>query len=70
MSSQPPKSESDELGSTNEKPRSRVSLADPLRPKRLMSNLIFGGSAVVEIDHHGTVYRLTQTTLGKLILTK
>ena len=31
---------------------------------------IFGGALEVLIDHHGTVYRLKQTALGKRILTK
>ena len=31
---------------------------------------IFAGAQEVEIDHNGAVYRLRQTSLGKLILTK
>jgi len=34
------------------------------------STQIFGGALEVQIDHHGTLYRLKQTALGKLILTK
>ena len=31
---------------------------------------LFGGALELHIDHHGVVYRLKQTALGKLILTK
>jgi len=34
------------------------------------SHDILRGSAEVEIDHRGTLYRLRVTSLGKLILTK
>jgi hemin uptake protein HemP len=37
---------------------------------RVASNDILRGSAEVEIDHRGTLYRLRVTSLGKLILTK
>lgn len=37
---------------------------------RVPSNDILRGSAEVEIDHRGTLYRLRVTSLGKLILTK
>ncbi|MBK6593196.1 MAG: hemin uptake protein HemP [Burkholderiales bacterium] len=37
---------------------------------RLPSRAIFAGAQEVEIDHNGAVYRLRQTSLGKLILTK
>ena len=48
----------------------------PLRASRpaatlqLTSAQIFGGALEVHIDHHGVLYRLKQTALGKLILTK
>lgn len=38
--------------------------------ERLASHAIFAGAQEVEIDHNGAVYRLRQTSLGKLILTK
>ena len=39
--------------------------------RRLTSDQLFTGGAVeVQIDHHGVLYRLKQTALGKLILTK
>jgi hemin uptake protein HemP len=37
---------------------------------RLTSLAIFAGALEVEIEHKGAVYRLRQTSLGKLILTK
>jgi hemin uptake protein HemP len=37
---------------------------------RISSERLFGGASEVEIDHHGAVYRLKRTALGKLILTK
>lgn len=40
------------------------------RVLRLSSQVLFAGAAEVEIDHHGVLYRLRQTSLGKLILTK
>lgn len=42
--------------------------APPVR--RLSSDAVFAGAVEVLISHHGTDYRLRQTTLGKLILTK
>ena len=41
-----------------------------LSVQRLSSNAIFGGALEVEIEHNGALYRLRQTSLGKLILTK
>jgi hemin uptake protein HemP len=37
---------------------------------RLDSRTLFSGAQEVEIVHNGAVYRLRQTSLGKLILTK
>jgi hemin uptake protein HemP len=37
---------------------------------RITSKRLFAGENEVEIDHNGTPYRLRQTSLGKLILTK
>jgi hemin uptake protein HemP len=34
------------------------------------SEALLGGAVELRIDHHGVVYRLRQTALGKLILTK
>jgi hemin uptake protein HemP len=39
-------------------------------PRCIPSRQLFGGAAEVQIEHHGTLYRLRQTALGKLILTK
>jgi hemin uptake protein HemP len=40
----------------------------PVRP--VASEALFAGASEVHIDHRGTLYRLKQTALGKLILTK
>lgn len=37
---------------------------------RIASGTLFSGAREVEIEHQGAVYRLRQTSLGKLILTK
>jgi len=34
------------------------------------SEVLFRGAGELLIDHHGTLYRLKKTSLGKLILTK
>ena len=47
-----------------------VNASRPEVTLRLTSAQIFGGALEVQIDHHGTMYRLKQTALGKLILTK
>jgi len=39
-------------------------------PVRIDSAQLFAGAAEVQIEHFGAVYRLKQTALGKLILTK
>ena len=38
--------------------------------RRISSQALFGGVNEVEIEHNGLLYRLRQTSLGKLILTK
>lgn len=38
--------------------------------RRLDSRELLGAAQEVEIEHAGSVYRLRQTALGKLILTK
>lgn len=45
-------------------------VSQPAATLRVTSEQIFGGALEVQIDHHGVVYRLKQTALGKLILTK
>ena len=44
----------------------------PARPATLQitSEKLFAGALEVQIDHHGALYRLKKTSLGKLILTK
>lgn len=39
-------------------------------PVRIDSAQLFAGAVEVQIEHFGAVYRLRQTALGKLILTK
>jgi hemin uptake protein HemP len=50
--------------------RSTASPAVSAPRPRVASTDILRGSAEVEIDHRGTLYRLRVTSLGKLILTK
>lgn len=40
------------------------------QPQRIDSALLLRGENELLIDHHGVLYRLRQTALGKLILTK
>lgn len=42
----------------------------PAAARRLSTEQLFAGYAEVEIEHGPAVYRLRQTSLGKLILTK
>ncbi len=48
--------------------------AAPLAPDtqvaRFSSEQLLGGANEVQIEHHGVMYRLRVTALGKLILTK
>jgi hemin uptake protein HemP len=39
-------------------------------PPRIPSTQLFGSGTEVHIEHRGAIYRLRQTALGKLILTK
>ena len=38
--------------------------------RAIESDRLFNGAAELLIDHHGVLYRLKRTALGKLILTK
>ncbi|MBK6567269.1 hemin uptake protein HemP [Candidatus Aalborgicola defluviihabitans] len=49
---------------------SRVACALPAGVQRLTSHAILQGAQEIEIEHNGAVYRLRQTSQGKLILTK
>jgi hemin uptake protein HemP len=40
------------------------------RPARVSSAQLFQGATELQIEHRGALYRLRQTALGKLILTK
>jgi len=45
--------------------------AAPARPGGpIPSESLFAGAKEVQIEHRGSLYRLKQTALGKLILTK
>ena len=45
--------------------------AGRIAPARAIdSDRLFNGAAELLIDHHGVLYRLKRTALGKLILTK
>lgn len=46
-----------------------VGAASP-QPAAVKSEALFDGGAELLIDHRGVMYRLRQTSLGKLILTK
>mgnify|MGYP003540382343 FL=1 len=48
-----------------------ASAGEPVqRVARLNSQVLLAGAQEIEIEHHGVLYRLRQTALGKLILTK
>jgi hemin uptake protein HemP len=42
----------------------------PRGPARISSYALLLGANEIEIEHKGALYRLRQTSLGKLILTK
>lgn len=42
----------------------------PFGPVRISSQALFSGATEIEIEHKDSLYRLRQTSLGKLILTK
>jgi hemin uptake protein HemP len=44
--------------------------ASPRAIARISSDQLLAGSNEVHIEHRGSIYRLKQTSLGKLILTK
>jgi len=45
-------------------------VAESLQARRLSSEQLFAGFTEIEIEHGSALYRLKQTSLGKLILTK
>jgi len=48
-----------------------VPASSPRRPTApIASEDLFAGATEVQISHRGSLYRLKQTALGKLILTK
>jgi hemin uptake protein HemP len=44
--------------------------ATPEPVHRISSDELLAGALEVQIEHRGSLYRLRQTSLGKLILTK
>lgn len=50
-------------------PACAAAVPDP-RPAAVKSDALFDGAPELLIDHRGVMYRLRQTSLGKLILTK
>ena len=44
--------------------------ADARAVAAVSSEMLLRGAGELLIDHHGTLYRLKKTSLGKLILTK
>lgn len=52
------------------KPGAEIVGSSVLGVARFSSHAIFAGGYEVEIEHNGVLYRLRQTSLGKLILTK
>lgn len=55
---------------TQEQAPENLGASVPRGIMRVSSKQLFGRAEEVEIDHNGTPYRLRQTSLGKLILTK
>jgi hemin uptake protein HemP len=50
--------------------RAPVPVPVPTGTLQITSDKLFAGALEVQIDHHGALYRLKKTSLGKLILTK
>lgn len=51
-------------------PAAAARVAAPAGTLQITSEQLFAGAPEVQIDHHGVLYRLKKTSLGKLILTK
>jgi hemin uptake protein HemP len=51
-------------------PAAPVRKSPPAARQPIASETLFSGAREVQIAHRGVVYRLKQTALGKLILTK
>ncbi len=51
-------------------PPHKPAVTDGSTQPRIDSRAWFAQHRVIEIDHHGTIYRLRCTSQGKLILTK
>ena len=54
----------------SDRPAGRAATAAPRPREPIPSEALFAGAREVQIEHRGSLYRLKQTALGKLILTK
>ncbi|MBI2748363.1 MAG: hemin uptake protein HemP [Burkholderiales bacterium] len=68
MQSNQPDPSSEQLPSTPQPKRG--SCGNSAAVLRTSSQALLQGSSELEIEHNGALYRLRQTALGKLILTK
>lgn len=50
------------------RPMPQTNASEPVH--RISSDELLAGALEVQIEHRGSLYRLRQTSLGKLILTK
>jgi hemin uptake protein HemP len=53
-----------------DRPPERLEARVPGTEPRITSQQLLGDGKEVLIEHHGAIYRLRETSLGKLILTK
>ena len=67
-SSSPPPEDATRPASARQGADPRTAAARPGEP--IASETLFAGAREVQIVHRGSLYRLKQTALGKLILTK
>ena len=56
------------LPPANVRPMQQAGASEPVH--RISSDELLAGALEVQIEHRGSLYRLRQTSLGKLILTK
>jgi hemin uptake protein HemP len=65
MPNLPPSPPPERSGAT---PKAAAGVAEAV--PAIKSEALFRGAVELRIEHHGSLYRLRQTALGKLILTK
>jgi hemin uptake protein HemP len=56
------------LPTADARPVQQINAPEPVH--RISSDELLAGALEVQIEHRGSLYRLRQTSLGKLILTK